>query len=94
MKNDLVVLSKRHVLVVLDLTADGNDSTGDSGDFGCVGERDPALGLPLGFILQNQDSGSYRLDCFERIFLGHIDLSFKQKEIRHQAMGRSYYGAN
>jgi len=70
-KDNFVVLSKGHVLVVFDLARDRNDSAGDRWDFGCIGQGDSSLGLPFGLVLKDQDSGSDGFNGFEGVFLGH-----------------------
>ena len=42
MKQDLVILPERHILIVRHLLANGHDSTCDGGNLSCVGERDAA----------------------------------------------------
>ena len=72
-EENFVVLPQRHVLVVFDHLGDGDDATGDGGDFSGIGEGDPSFGLPLGFILADENSVTDGLDVFERVvlFRGH-----------------------
>ena len=79
-ENNLVVLAKRHVLVMLDLPTDADDSAGDRGDFGRIGQSDATLGFPLGLVLEDQDSGPDRLNRLERIFLGRHAYCVESKQ--------------
>ena len=90
-KDNFVVLSKGHVLVVFDLARDRNDSAGDRWDFGCIGQGDSPFGLPFGLVLKDQDSGSDGFNGFEGVFLGHN--GFKGVLLRiHRGTNLSYYG--
>src|SRR5262245_23859639 len=70
MKQDLVVLSQREVFVVFDLGGNGDDSAGDRGNLGRVGQGDAPLGVSLGVVLANQHAGPDRLDVFEDFLTG------------------------
>jgi len=71
-EENLVVLSQRYVLIVSHLAANGNDSTGDRGDFGRVGKSDSTLGFSLGFVFEDEHARSDWFDVLERgVFLRH-----------------------
>lgn len=64
-EKDFVVLFERYVLVVLDLRADRNDSSGDGWDFSSVWEGDTTAGLPLGFVFSDQNAVADWFDIVE-----------------------------
>jgi len=74
MKQNLVVLTQRHVVIIFDLSGDRNDAACNRGDLSRVGQRDPPLGLPLGFILADEYAGPDRLDLFKHFLanFGHV----------------------
>ena len=73
MKENLVVLTKRNILVVLKLAANCNDTTCDSWDFGCIWQSYATFGFSLGLILQYEYSPADRLDVLQSVtFFSHI----------------------
>ena len=79
-EDNLVVLSERHVLVVLDLPTDTDDSAGYRGDLRGIWQGDTPFGFPFGFVFEDQDSGPDRLDRFERVFLGRHEYRVKSRQ--------------
>src|SRR4051794_40981892 len=64
-KKNLIVLTNRLVLVVLNRLADSNHPTGDDGDLVAVGEDDTALGLALVVVLADDHALANRLNDIE-----------------------------
>ena len=54
---------------LLDLGRDGDDATGNRGDFGRSGKRDAPLGLPLRLVLPHHDPGTDRFDVLKDLFI-------------------------
>jgi len=73
-EDNFVVLPKRHIIVVFDLATDSDNSAGDGWDFGSIREGDPTFGFPFGFVFEDQNASSDRLDCFKRRFFRHGTL--------------------
>lgn len=75
MKQNLVVITERHVFVMLDHSADRYDPTGNGGDLRRVGEGDSSTRLAFRFIFENQHARTDRFDVLQ-IFglLGHVAL--------------------
>ena len=86
-EDDFVVLSEGHVLVVLDLPTDTDDSAGDRGDLRGIGQGDPPFGFPFGFVFEDQDSGPDWLDRFERVFLGRHEYRVKSRQGKCRVSG-------
>ena len=61
-------------IVVFDLATDSDNSAGDGWDFGSIREGDPTFGFPFGFVFEDQNASSDRLDSFKRRFFRHGTL--------------------
>lgn len=71
-EKDFVVLFEGYVLIVFDLLADRNDSTGNRWNFGRVREGDTAPGLPFRFVFSDENAVSDRFDVVKvRRFFCH-----------------------
>jgi hypothetical protein len=60
-----VVASDGIIDIAIDLSGDGDDASGDGGDFDFVGKVNAALGGLAVFIFADQDAFAHRLDDFE-----------------------------
>lgn len=64
-EEDFVVLPQWHVCIVFDGGADRNDSTGNRGDFGGIGERDASARLALWLVFSDQHPGANWFDVLK-----------------------------
>jgi hypothetical protein len=64
-EEDFVVLPQWHICIVFDGSADRNDSAGNRGDFGRIGERDASARLAFWLVFSDQHPGANWFDVLK-----------------------------